>query len=117
MPGGRGGGADGSAVAAGGSNAAGGSGGSVETLAEAIERVWARRRCWPERKEQQREARDRGNWASLWVLVTDVAQPSQTRGTGESKAIERYGLCFRASARARQTPARAADAGTRNLLV
>lgn len=55
----------------------------VETLAEAIERVWARRGAWPARSEQQQQARDRANWASVWVLATEVAQPDQTRGTGE----------------------------------
>jgi hypothetical protein len=63
-----------------------GSGERVETLAEAIERVWARRGAWPARSEQQQQARDRANWASVWVLATEVAQPDQTRGTGEFSA-------------------------------
>jgi hypothetical protein len=59
------------------------SGGGVETLAQAIERVWSRRRGWPDRKEQGGASRDRGNWASLWVCALDVAQPVATRGSGE----------------------------------
>jgi hypothetical protein len=59
----------------------------VETLAEAIERVWGHRRAWPPRTQQQRESRNRDNWASVWVIVQDVSQPVATRGTGEREGL------------------------------
>jgi hypothetical protein len=78
--GGAGGAAPDAAVAAEGAPA------TVETLAQAIERVWGQRRAWPPRTQQQRESRNRDNWASVWVMVQDVSQPVATRGTGKERA-------------------------------